>query len=1410
MATGSPCGMQGRRVEYADYRDRLQQNHDLLARDLEVDEVVDLLYARGVFTLDEMDTIRAPDTRLKRTTRLLAQLPGKGPAAFGHFLDALEEPFPDLREMLLCDLIVSQEDQQKYISRILTTGQVPARPEYFADRPEEVLKVRDALAVLKDEDGFVVLYGMGGSGKSMLASEVLRDHNLLLDYFPDGVFWLTIGQIRTEDGQVDSAKLLMKMQNLCARLEREPAERPPNIEAAHDRLFKIFSESYGRALLILDDVWSQVVARAFAVRCRCLVTTRFAGVANQTRAPHVVEIQLKSGFTLDQTLTVFSYLTQIPEQQLPPEAKEMHEQCQGLPLAVAMLGALLKPDPKQLRWHYYLKHLRDKKISRIRSTSSDTSNFDSLSASMAVSVDALADIDRELYEYYTMFAIFDDDPLISSQVLAVLWGMRDPVEVEVKMDRVLEMSLARKLPATQVQLKLKSRGSIPPHYRHSPSSGANSQGDSQSSDKLLTPAARSYLVAASTRDNLGRERSLSITQLDFAHYSVHDLQLDYLKEQLVSDEQRQEYHKRLVEGYSRKCGDRFHELPDDGYVHRYLAFHLMEADMGSRLCSLLVDLRWIEAKLLHCGADDLLNDFMRFIEHEKRCKLAAEVPVVQPRRRPGRRATKQNLSRPTSVDPKIVEEVQVYQRFISIHAHRLLEDKNVSVIQLGLSQPQSSIVYQQALQVAQREAKHGAFYVRLSNASEDVESHHLTVRLHQQAVLDVKCSPDTMLAASCSTDLSVRLWNRVTGAMVATMEGHENYVTACCFNPVDTSEIVSASEDGTVRVWCIDSGRDSSATQLREHRDDDSYYTCADVSPDGEWCAVGDLEGCLKVLFLATCRVEHSVEGHDGQIYGCAYSSNGKYIATASADATAKIWLAADLSEVATFTNHKLLVYGCAFARHCDRLVTCSGDYTLKVWPVAQGSGDEELATMSLEGVAVMTCTFSPDDKFIVSGAISGMVHVWDGSSYEHLYSLVAHNSWVHSLSFEPHGKKFITCSDDCTCKVWELSETAHRDMVQYDRRLDLFVDEDSAALTLTCLNKGTNELTISRGFSMDVVGRHSFGGEAVIKSFALASDLGTVAYASTTGRVRIAETSAGVRNVESTVADADHIVAPASEGAVTTPESALLVDDTSIHHDEVKIVQFSPDNRFMATASTDGIQAVWSVDGGNTRLLFSLTDSMASRHVPFVFFRTRPWLLTTDTSGMMKVYNLEGGSEIVAWQSGEEGQPLSMAMADDDKYVLVAVNKVLRIWLTTDLTSKKKLATVGELEGHKDVIRSCTISPDGKRIATGSDDRNVALWETERFYQVNKMKVRFSLSWIVDIEFSSDSEILVAVSDRIKFWSAANGDPLRTVHLAGAFTKYIRTDPLFSTFATIDDKGVPYLLEAVFADDAAEVDMEP
>jgi WD40 repeat protein len=127
------------------------------------------------------------------------------------------------------------------------------------------------------------------------------------------------------------------------------------------------------------------------------------------------------------------------------------------------------------------------------------------------------------------------------------------------------------------------------------------------------------------------------------------------------------------------------------------------------------------------------------------------------------------------------------------------------------------------------------------------------------------------------------------------LEGHTSWVRACAVTP-DGRRVISASDDRTLKVWDLDTGR--ALATLDAHA---AVRACA-VTPDGRRVVSGAHDCTLKVWDLDTGRVLATLGGHTHGLRACAVTPDGRHVVSASVDRTLKVW---DLASARCLHTHR-------------------------------------------------------------------------------------------------------------------------------------------------------------------------------------------------------------------------------------------------------------------------------------------------------------------------------------------------------------------------------------------------------------------------------------------------------------------------------------------------------------------------
>ena len=280
-------------------------------------------------------------------------------------------------------------------------------------------KVRNKLGKLKDNEGWVVIHGLPGFGKSTLAAESLRCASLLQDVFPGGVFWLTMHKM-SHMGVVNEADLLNTLQSFFLRVDKNKG-KPQSIQEATKLLETVMRRQHPRSLLILDNIREEEVAKVFSGCPRVLATTRNAEVAIAVNTPFLFNVPVNEGFTDEEAAELLSQVTEIPPDSLPKQAKDIIQCCMGSPLALGIIAA-------KFNKHNTSKPMWERIVKQLKSRSQSYNLLARMDASIGSSMEELSKRSKEKFHSLVVFA---NSAVISIRGLGTFWSMSASAVAEI-------------------------------------------------------------------------------------------------------------------------------------------------------------------------------------------------------------------------------------------------------------------------------------------------------------------------------------------------------------------------------------------------------------------------------------------------------------------------------------------------------------------------------------------------------------------------------------------------------------------------------------------------------------------------------------------------------------------------------------------------------------------------------------------------------------------------------------------------------------------------------------------------------------------------------------------------------------------------------------------------------------------
>ena len=320
-----------------------------------------------------------------------------------------------------------------------------------------------------------------------------------------------------------------------------------------------------------------------------------------------------------------------------------------------------------------------------------------------------------------------------------------------------------------------------------------------------------------------------------------------------------------------------------------------------------------------------------------------------------------------------------------------------------------------------------------------------TFRAHSDTVLALDFNPDGRRLLSRSYDGTLKVWNVENGSDSLVFEGHQESVEDVACSP-NGKLIASACGDGVIKVWEASTGREKVALGKRARRGGSfaiaggrrrvtsgaGLASCIAFRPDGQQLASGYDDGVIKVWEANTGREVIATMGHEAMIFDLDYTPDGQHIVSGSIDGIIKVWEADKASEClcidinASIENTKPRhesVTGVAMNPKGGSFVGGGSTGTLKVWDPR--TGKEIFAARNK--VPVECVAFNPNGQEFASGHRDGSVIRWNAATGERLQTYSGHSKFVSDVSYSPDGQLIVSCSYDRTIKIWDRDTERER-----------------------------------------------------------------------------------------------------------------------------------------------------------------------------------------------------------------------------------------------------------------------------------------------------------------------------------------------------------------------------------------------
>jgi WD40 repeat protein/serine/threonine protein kinase len=634
--------------------------------------------------------------------------------------------------------------------------------------------------------------------------------------------------------------------------------------------------------------------------------------------------------------------------------------------------------------------------------------------------------------------------------------------------------------------------------------------------------------------------------------------------------------------------------------------------------------------------------------------------------------------------------------------------------------------------------------------------------------------PDSVQLALGLSDGTIVLRNLVTGAEITRLREHRSPVTSLYFAPAGTRLVSSEERAGTSKIWELNANG--------------QWHGARTITLDPLIVGYGPSAVFPFVVpYVLSPRVVARALSADGRQFATAHAYGPPFVPQST---TISIWNLADGSLAAQFSGlGQEILTSLAFSPDGNLLAAgyrTKAEDGILMWHVATRQVERRMHLVN--AVPVPSVSFSPNGKLLACGTVQGLF-LFDTATFQRRSFPAGYAGWA--LAFSPDSQLLaFPAYQRAVVHVWDLAldrEVAQlrqpvrpvRMRFSRDGRRLVIVDERSVRIWRL---PHTEEKLVLRGHTRGVPGvafspdgkllasaskdrtvkiwnsltgqldKELTGFRGVVQTVAFSADGRLLATGDWAGSLQIWDANTwnvltvvqhnlGGRLWATPFAPNGNFFAAAGSGGVTiwrmetdggdvgAPLRLVLQPIAHPANNVMSSLCFSPDSKLLAWGARanrpEEVSTLHLWDLVNSQKHPAPTSRLANNVLALSFSPDSKHLVFVNEQHQIEKWNVATGQPAATFSGAELTRGnRHTALSADGVWFAVDSGRSVTVW---DMVSRKLLLELPEERGTSGTVWSLAWSPDRARLAVGSSDGGLVIWNIPK---IREQLAAIGLDW--------------------------------------------------------------------------------